>query len=75
MDGIIDTTVRSVLLYMLIIIVLRLTGKKGLTQSTLTDFVLILVITKAAYNDSGLEAGIGMIIALSPVNYLFEYLT
>jgi uncharacterized membrane protein YcaP (DUF421 family) len=74
LDSILDTTTRSIILYFLIIVVLRLLGKKGLAQLSLTDFVLVLLITKSVYNDQGLFSGVSMVIALTVINYGMDYI-
>lgn len=73
MDIYIDAAVRAVALYFIIIFFLRVLGKKDMGQLALQDFVLILLISKALYNDAGLGAGIAMVVALSIVNYIMDW--
>lgn len=75
LEGVLDTSARNIVLYIAIIIALRFLGRKGLAQISLADIVLLLVITRAVYNDLGVEAGLGMIFSLSILNYIIDYLT
>lgn len=69
----IDAAVRGVVLYFIILVSLRLLGKKDLAQLALADFVLILLISKSLYNDAGLGPGIAMVISLAVVNYIMDW--
>lgn len=75
LEGVLNTSARNIVLYIAIIIALRFLGRKGLAQISLADIVLLLVITRAVYNDLGVEAGLGMIFSLSILNYIIDYLT
>jgi uncharacterized membrane protein YcaP (DUF421 family) len=45
-----DAIVRAVVIYFLLLILLRITGNRSLSQITVFDFVLLLIISEAAQN-------------------------
>lgn len=74
MNEYVDAAFRAVALYFIIMISLRLLGKKDMGQLALQDFVLILLISKSLYNDAGLGPGIAMVLTLAVVNYIMDRL-
>jgi uncharacterized membrane protein YcaP (DUF421 family) len=69
---------RSVVVYLCIILLLRLFGKKELAQLSLVDLVFILLISNSVQNamvgsDSSLEGGIVAAIGLFITNALFKF--
>jgi uncharacterized membrane protein YcaP (DUF421 family) len=74
MNEYIDAAFRAVALYFIIIVSLRLLGKKDMSQLALQDFVLILLISKSLYNDAGLGPGIAMVLTLSLINYIMDWI-
>jgi len=71
-QNLIDLGLTSIILYLLIIFVLRLLGKKGLSQLSLADFVLVLLISKSLYNYDGLAGGIVMVLSLFAVSFILD---
>ena len=45
-----DTVVRSVIVYLFVLIVFRISGKRSLSQITTFDFILLLIIGEATQN-------------------------
>ncbi|MBS1493826.1 MAG: DUF421 domain-containing protein [Bacteroidetes bacterium] len=74
MNEYVDAAFRAVVLYFIIIISLRLLGKKDISQLALQDFVLILLISKSLYNDAGLGPGITMVLTLAIINYIMDWI-
>jgi len=70
----IEASVRGIVLYFVILTSLRLLGKKNVGQLTLADLVLVLLISKSLYSDSGLAPSIAMVLSLVLVNYLLNWL-
>lgn len=50
MLGLLDIVMRSVAVYLFMIIAVRITGKKELSQLNTTDVILILLISNAVQN-------------------------
>jgi uncharacterized membrane protein YcaP (DUF421 family) len=69
--------VSSVSVYLFIVVAIRLSGKKELTQLSVIDLVFILLISNAVQNamvgtDSSLGGGLVAAASLFIVNYLFK---
>lgn len=70
---------RSVAVYIFILVAIRLTGKKELSQLTTSDIVLILLISNAVQNamvgpDTSLLGGLCAAAVLFLLNLLFKWL-
>lgn len=70
-----ELIVRGVVVYILLIILLRLTGKRQIGQMTPFDLVLLLVLSNAVQNamnggDNSVTAGVISAVTLVSVNYL-----
>lgn len=79
MDGFLDISLRSVAVYLFMIIAIRVFGKKELSQLSITDLVLILLISNAVQNamvgpDTSLWGGLIAAASLFIINYLFKLL-
>lgn len=74
MNEYIDAALRAVALYFIILVTLRMLGKKDMGQLALQDFVLILLISKSLYNNAGLGPGITMVVTLGLVNYIMDWI-
>ena len=74
MDEYIEACVRGIVLYFVILISLRLLGKKNVGQLTLADLVLVLLISKSLSSDGGLGPSVAMVLSLVIVNYLLNLL-
>lgn len=77
MNPYLDIVIRSVCVYLFMVIALRVFGKKELSQLNTADIILILLISNAVQNamvgsNSSLEGGIIAAIALFVVNFLFK---
>ncbi|WP_199117417.1 DUF421 domain-containing protein [Pedobacter sp. ASV28] len=77
MNPYLDITLRSLSVYFFMLIAIRLTGKKELSQLNTTDVVLILLISNAVQNamvgsDTTLQGGIVAAAVLFVVNYIFK---
>lgn len=77
MNPYLDIVIRSVSVYLFMVIALRIFGKKELSQLNTADIILILLISNAVQNamvgsDSSLLGGIIAAIALFIVNFLFK---
>ncbi|HMK07263.1 MAG TPA: YetF domain-containing protein [Flavobacterium sp.] len=70
---------RSVAVYLFMIIALRLFGKKELSQLNPADVILILLISNSVQNamvgtNTGLDGGLAAAVVLFSLNYLFKLL-
>jgi len=74
MNEYLDAAFRAVALYFIILVSLRLLGKKDMGQLALQDFVLILLISKSLYNNAGLGPGITMVLTLTLLNYIMDWI-
>lgn len=79
MDPILDIIIRSAAVYFFMIIALRLTGKKQLSQLNTTDVILILLISNAVQNamvgnNTSLEGGIIAACVLFVINFILRKL-
>lgn len=77
MDGLISVGIRSIIVYIFILIAIRVFGKKELSQLSVIDLVFILLISNSVQNamvgnNSSLEAGIVAATALFLVNYVLK---
>ncbi len=77
MLGILDIVFRSLAVYLFMIVAIRLTGKKELSQLNTTDVVLILLISNAVQNamvgpDTTLLGGLVAASVLFLLNFLLK---
>lgn len=77
MDIYLNIILRSLAVYVFIILAIRLFGKKELSQLSITDLVLILLISNAVQNamvgpDSSLSGGLVAALTLFLLNYLIK---
>ena len=75
-----ELIVRSLLVYALLIVLLRITGKRQVGQLAPFDLVLLLVLSNAVQNamnggDNSVTAGIISAVTLIGLNYGIGYLT
>lgn len=69
----VEAVVRAIALYFVILISLRVLGKKDLGKLSLADFVLVLLVSKALDNDAGLGPGIAMVVSLAIINHFMDW--
>lgn len=79
MDMIFPVIIRSVTVYLFVVLALRLFGKKELAQLSVVDLVFILLISNAVQaamigDNTSLLSGIVAATSLFAVNYLFKIL-
>ena len=72
-------TVRSVIVYLFIVLAIRLFGKKEIAQLSVIDLVFILLISNSVQNamvgpSTSLEGGLIAALSLFVVNYAFKNL-
>ncbi len=77
MNPYLDIVLRSVCVYLFMVIALRIFGKKELSQLNSADIILILLISNAVQNamvgsNSSLEGGILAALALFIINFVFK---
>ncbi len=77
MDLYLNIILRSLAVYVFIILAIRFFGKKELSQLSVTDLVLILLISNAVQNamvgpDSSLSGGLVAALTLFVLNYLIK---
>jgi uncharacterized membrane protein YcaP (DUF421 family) len=76
MDSLISVSLQSAALYILIIVCLRLLGKKGLAEISLGDLVLVILIGEAIGSiipqENGFESAVVCILTLSAVNFIIS---
>ena len=80
MDGLLEIVIRSVVVYLFIVIAIRIAGKKELAQLSVIDLVFILLISNAVQNamvgpDSSLLGGIIAAASLFAVNFILKFIT
>jgi len=80
MDIYLNIILRSLAVYVFIILAIRLFGKKELSQLSITDLVLILLISNAVQNamvgpDSSLSGGLVAALTLFALNYIIKLIT
>jgi uncharacterized membrane protein YcaP (DUF421 family) len=74
-----NIALRSGIVYVVVLVGLRLLGKRHVAQLSILDFVLILLISNAVQNamvgeDTSLAGGIVAAVTLLALNYLFSTL-
>jgi len=74
-----EVVLRSVAVYLFILVAIRLFGKKELAQLSVIDLVFILLISNAVQNamvgsDSSLSGGLVAALALFATNFVFKKL-
>jgi uncharacterized membrane protein YcaP (DUF421 family) len=79
MESILPIVIRSVTVYLFIILAIRLFGKKELSQLSIIDLVLILLISNSVQNamvgtDSSLAGGLVAASSLFVVNWVLKNL-
>ncbi len=79
MNPYLDITLRSLAVYAFILVAIRLSGKKELSQLNTTDVVLILLISNAVQNamvgtDSSLLGGLCAAAVLFTLNFILKKL-
>jgi uncharacterized membrane protein YcaP (DUF421 family) len=77
---ILNLTIRGVLVYLSILILLRISGKKQMGQLGATEFVAILLISNAVQNsmnggDNSLTGGLYLALIIIGLSSLISYLT
>jgi uncharacterized membrane protein YcaP (DUF421 family) len=77
MNAYLDIVLRSVAVYLFMVIALRIFGKKELSQLNTADIILILLISNSVQNamvgsNSSLLGGITAAVALFIINFLFK---
>lgn len=77
MNPLLDIALRSTAVYVFMLVAIRLTGKKELSQLNTTDVVLILLISNAVQNamvgsDSSLLGGLVAAAMLFILNYILK---
>jgi uncharacterized membrane protein YcaP (DUF421 family) len=77
MNPYLDVVVRSVVVYLFMIVALRIFGKKELSQLNTADIILVLLISNSVQNamvgaNTTLTGGITAAFALFVINYLFK---
>lgn len=75
-----DLVLRAVLIYVFLLILLRVTGKRQVGQLAPFDLVLLLVIANAVQNamvgtDTSIPGGVILCVTLVAINSLVGYLT
>ncbi len=77
LSSILDIAARSAIIYIVVVVGLRLLGKRHVAQLSLIDFVLILLISNAVQNamvgnDSSLLGGVVAAVTLLLLNVAFS---
>ena len=77
--SLLEVALRSIAVYLFIILAIRLFGKKELAQLSVIDLVFILLISNAVQNamvgsDTSLQGGMIAALALFATNFLFKKL-
>jgi uncharacterized membrane protein YcaP (DUF421 family) len=75
-----NLTIRAVVVYLSIVILLRISGKRQMGQMGATEFVAILLISNAVQNamnggDNSLAGGLLLAVVLIALSTLISYLT
>ncbi len=78
MENLLQIILRSGIIYLFIVLAIRLFGKRELSQLSVTDLVLILLISNAVQNamvgpDTSLLGGIVAALTLFLINYIFKF--
>jgi uncharacterized membrane protein YcaP (DUF421 family) len=77
MNPYLDVVVRSVIVYLFMVVALRIFGKKELSQLNTADIILVLLISNSVQNamvgaNTSLTSGITAAFALFVINYIFK---
>ncbi len=77
MNPYLDITIRSIAVYLFMLIAIRIFGKKELSQLNTADIILILLISNAVQNamvgsNSSLDGGLVAALVLFTVNFIFK---
>ena len=77
MNPYLDVVIRSVVVYLFMIVALRIFGKKELSQLNTADIILVLLISNSVQNamvgaNTSLVGGITAAFALFVINYIFK---
>jgi len=80
MNSLFEIIIRSTVIYLVVLIGLRLLGKRHVAQLSIIDFVLILLISNAVQNamvggDSSVQGGIVAALTLILVNYIITFIS
>ncbi len=80
MGPVLDIIFRTVVVYLLIVIGIRLFGKREISQLSIIDLVFILLISNAVQNamvgpSASLQSGIIAALTLFAMNFIFRLLT
>jgi len=80
MTPILEIAIRSAVIYLVVLIGLRLLGKRHVAQLSIIDFVLVLLISNAVQNamvgsDSSIQGGIVAAVTLIVLNYIITYIS
>jgi uncharacterized membrane protein YcaP (DUF421 family) len=75
----VDTVIRAFLIYIFLLIILRISGKRTMAQITVFDFVLLLVVAEATQNamlgkDYSITTAMLVIMSLVGLNIAFSLL-
>lgn len=75
-----DIVLRTASVFVFILLVIRLTGKKEISQLSITDFVLIILVSNAVQNamvgpDTSLSGGLIAALVLFGLDYLIKLFT
>jgi uncharacterized membrane protein YcaP (DUF421 family) len=74
-----DAVLRTVAVYLFLLLVLRLAGKRTLSEMSTFDFVLVLIVSEATQNalldgDRSLSSGLAVILTLVAVDRIAAWL-
>lgn len=80
MNVYLDIVFRAASVYVFILLAIRLTGKKEISQLSITDFVLIILVSNAVQNsmvgaDNSLVGGLVAAVVLFAIDYGLKALT
>ncbi len=80
MDPTLDIVFRTVVVYLMIVVGIRIFGKREISQLSIIDLVFILLISNAVQNamvgpSASLESGLIAALTLFALNYIFRLLT
>ncbi len=72
-----DTVVRSAAVYLFLLLVFRISGKRSLSQITTFDFILLLIISEATQNaivgdDTSITGAIVVVVSLVLLELFFS---
>jgi hypothetical protein len=77
MEGYLNIALKSIAVYLFIVLAIRVFGKKEFAQLSIIDLVFILLISNSVQNamvgaDSSLEGGLVAALSLFLMNYVFK---